>query len=277
MTMEIKKLTDCTVSEMVMAWNRGFDGYTVNLEMDETMFLNRLVTEELSPNHSIVAFVKGEPIGIIMNGFRVREGQPIAWNGGTAVAPEYRGSGIIHQLMEETMAMYAREKVKIATLEAIKSNETAIKLYQKYGYTVVEELVFLLGVQKDAEPLEYEVCSPEELPFLFDYQERVVWQCQPASIKQGEAHVFKIDEKVVGYSLFRRIWSEDKKLSRVNVYQLKLLTEHPAHILRMLATLGEKDTPLMFVNFIKNDPVIHYLLKQGFTVKAEQVWMEKRM
>lgn len=275
--MQIKKLTDCTPSEMVRAWNGGFNGYAVNLEMDEMMFLNRLVTEELSPEHSIVAFIKDEPVGIIMNGFRVREGQSIAWNGGTAVAPEYRGSGIIHQLMERTMAIYEQEKVEIATLEAIKSNETAIKLYEKYGYTVVENLVFLLGKQKDAKPLEYEVCRPEELIFLSGYQERVVWQCQPASIKHGEAYVFKIDEKVVGYSLFRRVWDETKKLNRVNIYQLKLLADNVEYIPRMLAAIGEKDTPVMLVNFIKNDAVTRYLLEQDFKVTAEQVWMEKRM
>lgn len=277
MKMQIKKLTDCTPSEMVRAWNRGFNGYAVNLEMDETMFLNRLVTEELSPEHSIVAFIKDEPVGIIMNGFRMREGQSIAWNGGTAVAPEYRGSGIIHQLMERTMAIYEQEKVEIANLEAIKSNETAIKLYGKYGYTVVENLVFLLGKQKGAKPLEYEVCRPEELITLSGYQERVVWQCQPASIKHGEAYVFKIDEKVVGYSLFRRVWDEAKKLSRVNIYQLKLLADNAEYIPRMLAAIGEKDTPVMLVNFIKNDPVTRYLLEQDFTVTAEQVWMEKRV
>lgn len=277
MKMQIKKLTDCTPSEMVRAWNRGFNGYAVNLEMDETMFLNRLVTEELSPEHSIVAFIKDEPVGIIMNGFRVREGQSIAWNGGTAVAPEYRGSGIIHQLMERTMAIYEQEKVEIATLEAIKSNETAIKLYEKYGYTVVENLLFLLGNQKGAKPLEYEVCRPEELISLSGYQERVVWQCQPASIKHGEAYVFKIDEKVVGYSLFRRVWDEAKKLSRVNIYQLKLLADNAEYIPRMLAAIGEKDTPVMLVNFIKNDAVTRYLLEQDFTVTAEQVWMEKRI
>lgn len=277
MKMQIKKLTDCTPSEMVRAWNRGFNGYAVNLEMDETMFLNRLVTEELSPEHSIVAFIKDEPVGIIMNGFRMREGQSIAWNGGTAVAPEYRGGGIIHQLMERTMAIYEQEKVEIANLEAIKSNETAIKLYGKYGYTVVENLVFLLGKQKGAKPLEYEVCRPEELITLSGYQERVVWQCQPASIKHGEAYVFKIDEKVVGYSLFRRVWDEAKKLSRVNIYQLKLLADNAEYIPRMLAAIGEKDTPVMLVNFIKNDPVTRYLLEKDFTVTAEQVWMEKRV
>lgn len=274
--MKIKKLTDCTLREMVVAWNRGFNGYAVDLEMDEVMFVNRLVTEELSPHHSIVAFVEEEPVGIIMNGFRKRGGQSIAWNGGTAVAPEYRGSGIVHQLMQETMTIYEQERVEVATLEAIKSNKKAIKLYEKYGYAVVDELVFLVGRRQDVEPMEYESCRPEQLLSLPNYQERVVWQCQPASIKHGEAYIFKENERVIGYSLFRKVWDEEEKLIRINVYQLKLTdVSEPHNLLRMLAAFSKEDLPIMMVNFVKDHMETRYLLEHGFTVTAEQVWMEK--
>lgn len=276
--MEMKRLTDCTLREMVVAWNRGFNGYAVDLAMDETVFVNRLVTEGLSPHHSIVAFVEGEPVGIIMNGFRKRGGKTIAWNGGTAIAPEYRGSGIIHSLMQETMTIYEQEKVQVATLEAIKSNEKAIKLYEKYGYAVVDELVFLVGKRQDVEPMEYESCRPEQLLFLPNYQERAVWQCQPDSLKYGEAYIFKESERVIGYSLFRKVWDEEGKLIRINVYQLKLTDGgEPHNLFRMLAAFSKGNIPIMMVNFVREQLETRYLLEHGFTVTTEQVWMEKSM
>ena len=97
--MEIKKLSDCTLQEIVTAWNRGFTGYLVQLEMNETAFITRLVSEGLSLEHSIVTFVNNEPVGIITNGFRTIDGKQMAWNGGTGIAPEFRGKGLIKQMI----------------------------------------------------------------------------------------------------------------------------------------------------------------------------------
>ncbi len=146
--MIIKKLSQCTLDEALKAWNDGFEGYFVPIQLNAEAFLNRLVGEGLSPNHSIVAFDENRPVGIVLNGFRIVNGKKISWNGGTGVATDYRGKGVSRALMEETLAIYKQENVDIATLEVIKENERAIKLYEKYGYEISDHLLFISGEYK---------------------------------------------------------------------------------------------------------------------------------
>ena len=164
--MEIKKLSDCTLKEMTKAWNRGFTGYIVPMEMNETAFLHRFVSQGLSPEHSIVAFINNDPIGIIVNGFRLINDKKIAWNGGTGLAPEYRGKGVIKKMMNEMLAIYEHQNVDIATLEAINENNVAIHLYKNYGYEIVDDLVFLCGEIGAGGSLQYKAYCPEKLPYV---------------------------------------------------------------------------------------------------------------
>jgi hypothetical protein len=82
----IKPLKNCRLDQILDAWNRGFEGYFVPINMTLDSFLSRMVFEGLSPELSIVAFDEEEPVGIIMNGVRDIKGKKQAWNGGTGVA-----------------------------------------------------------------------------------------------------------------------------------------------------------------------------------------------
>ncbi|MEH7086673.1 GNAT family N-acetyltransferase, partial [Neobacillus drentensis] len=89
MKITFKKLTECTIQDTITAWNRGFEGYFVQLEMTPELFFNRLVNEGLSLEHSLIAFDEEKPVAIVLNGFRVIDGQKTSWNGGTGIATEY--------------------------------------------------------------------------------------------------------------------------------------------------------------------------------------------
>ncbi|WP_279401287.1 hypothetical protein [Piscibacillus salipiscarius] len=55
---------------MVSVWNRGFEGYSVDVTMDTQTFLRRMVTEDLVAEASIIALDADSPVAIVMNGFR---------------------------------------------------------------------------------------------------------------------------------------------------------------------------------------------------------------
>lgn len=179
--MKIKTVAQCTLDEVLKAWNKGFEGYFIEINMTAEMFLQRLVGEGLSPEHSIVVFDQEEPIAIVMNGFRTIDGQKTAWNGGTGISPAYRGKGVSRLLMEETLAIYKRENVELGTLEAIKENQVAIALYEKYGYVVANQLLFLSGEYEakvtSTVALHIATIRPEQLAHLSFYRENVPWQC----------------------------------------------------------------------------------------------------
>ncbi|WP_285397899.1 GNAT family N-acetyltransferase [Lysinibacillus sp. fls2-241-R2A-57] len=281
--MKIKTVSQCTLEETLKAWNKGFEEYFVEIKMNEETFLNRLVGEGLYPELSIVAFDHHNPVGIVLNGFRQIAGKKTSWNGGTGISPEYRGKGISRVLMEETIAIYERENVEIATLEAIKENKVAIALYEKYGYTITNQLLFLSGeyeakVEKEA-TIHVETIRPEQLPHLSFYQEDVPWQCSWQSNKQGEAKVFYNDNNAaIGYMLYRTVWGKDGAIDHIVLYQLELLENGDVeNIPHFIASITNHKVKLATVNFLASNPVTSYLMDNGLEVKTEQVQMKKKM
>lgn len=281
--MDIKRLSQCTLEDVLQAWNDGFEGYVVPIKLNLDAFLTRLVGEGLSPNHSIIAFNEKRPIGIVLNGFKTVDGKKIAWNGGTGVVTDYRGKGISRALIEETLAIYKQENIEIATLEVIKENERAIKLYEKYGYEISDRLLFITGEYKteisELRKVKEELLRPEQIPSFSFYKEEVPWQCSWQSAKQGEAKVFYNDEnEPIGYAIYRRIWDGDKKLNRIVFHQLVLLGKGKREdIARFIATITKDTVNITTINFSAKNPVSDFFIEQGLKVTTEQYQMKKNM
>lgn len=285
MNIKIKKLTDCTITEAVTAWNKGFEGYFIKLEMTPETFFNRLVNEGLSMNHSIIAFDEEKPAGIVLNGFRLVNGKKISWNGGTGVATEYRGKGVSKLLMEEILNIYQEEGVEIATLEAIKENERAIRLYEKFGYHVVDSLVYLSGTPEinssSGTEIQSKTIRPEQLPTLPFYNENVAWQCQWQSVKSGEAQIYyDHDQNPLGYALFKRVWNQEGKIEKILLYQLEIIQDYDEEMMQAIFAkiIGGGNNPVNFItiNASMKNAATQYLLNNGFTKTTEQVQMVKR-
>lgn len=281
--MKIKTVAQCTLDEVLKAWNKGFEGYFIEINMTAEMFLQRLVGEGLSPEHSIVVFDQEEPTAIVMNGFRTIDGQKTAWNGGTGISPAYRGKGVSRLLMEETLAIYKRENVELGTLEAIKENQVAVALYEKYGYVVANQLLFLSGEYEakvtSTVALHIATIRPEQLAHLSFYRENVPWQCNWQSVKHGEAKVFYNDNnEPLGYMLYKTLWNEYGEVERILLYQMVILEESNVELItQFLASITTHKVHLTTVNFLASNPATSYLLKHGLKVTTEQVQMTKQL
>ncbi|URM34503.1 GNAT family N-acetyltransferase [Cytobacillus firmus] len=286
--MKIKRLSQCTLEEALTAWNKGFEGYIVPIKMDLQAFVNRMISEGLSPEKSIVVFMHGEPCGIIMNGFREINGRKIAWNGGTGIAPEFRGRGLSAAMMEEVISIYKAEKAHTAVLEAIEENERAIKLYKKAGYVITDHLLYLnkklthkeLNSLKE-KPFAIKKLYPEQLQSLSIYDSKAAWQCQWQSAKHGEAAVLLNDDgNAVGYILYKRILEAGGRTDRIIIYQLRFSNENDyekmtERILRHLFLDGDDSIDFTAVNISVSNPASVALRKLGFEKKVGQVMMEK--
>ena len=159
-----------------------------------------------------------------------------AWNGGTGISPAYRGKGVSRLLMEETLAIYKRENVELGTLEAIKENQVAIALYEKYGYVVANQLLFLSGEYEakvtSTVALHIATIRPEQLAHLSFYRENVPWQCNWQSVKHGEAKVFYNDNhEPLGYMLYKTLWNEYGEVERILLYQMVILEESTVELI----------------------------------------------
>jgi len=286
----IKRLSECTWEEATKAWNRGFEGYYFDATSTVERFAHRIGMEGLSPALSVVGFVDGEPVGLVLSGVRTIDGKKVAWNGGTGVATEFRRQGVGRKLMEALLSLYREEGVDIATLEAFRQNEKAIALYQQMGYKIVDHLLFLQTV--DVLPL-HPFGSPEDQPYriqkgiphdvraLSFYHSMAPWQTQWAGIRDGEALVAQdTDGQTAGYALFKRTFDEAGKLASIVLMQCAAdpSREDGEAVVRCL--LSHVFAPFEYVcrrttfNFpARHQLVVHVLEQAGFQPSTEQVYM----
>ncbi|WP_181884378.1 GNAT family N-acetyltransferase [Neobacillus piezotolerans] len=290
---EIKRLTDCTFNEALTAWNTGFEEYFVNLTMDIETFLRRFPAEDLSPSMSVVAFVDGEPAGLIVNGIRTIKGVKTAWNGGTAVAVKFRKKGVGRALMQATLDLYKQEGVQLAMLEAIKGNDKAITLYESLGYETVDELEFLELKGKLAESpfpdrkgFSVKKAYPAQVGNLSFYKGGNPWQTHWQSAKDAEAIIMSDENgKDVGYAYFKKAFNGEGVHISTTLCQCEAdeSREDAKEILQalLMQVFGsfEEDIRRVVLNLPKErSRLTHETLKDiGFTPFAYQVMMNREM
>jgi ribosomal protein S18 acetylase RimI-like enzyme len=289
----IRRLSTCSFEEAVQIWNEGFKGYFVDVTLSLDAYVARFYSEGLSPEYSFIAFSAGKLAGCLLNGIRSNAGRKVAWNGGTAVSPDFRGQGIGNLLLEAALDLYAEEDVELATLEAIRANNSAIALYQKFGYEIVDRLLFL---QRDGairttfshcDNDSYSIRSvpPAVVAGLEFYESSAPWQTQWQSVlsKNGAALIIADAQgEAVGYALYKKTFDQEGRLAAIVLYQCAAAPAEPNAENIVARALAEVYAPLDVEchrsthNLSeKNKIVCRHLTEAGFALFAEQVHMAK--
>lgn len=283
----VRRLSDCSFTDALTAWNNGFIGYRVQMEFTMEMFVWRMGQEGMSPRWSVIAYDGEVPVGIICSGIREIGGKKVGWNGGTGVAPDYRKRGVGRQMMLALLELYREEGVELATLEALSDNAPAIGLYESLGYRVVDQLQFLHREEPfAAQPFaaggyRAERRMPPEVVQVPFYEALVAWQSQWGSVKMGGEAVCVYDgEAVVGYALYRRAFDAEGQHIVTNLFQCVADPEREDGEAIYEALLGQvfapHDGPFLrrTFNLTAKDPrVIRLLEREGFTTFSGQVFM----
>lgn len=248
--------------------------------------------EGLSPSLSVVGFVDGESVGLVLTGIRIIDGKKVAWNGGTGVATEYRKQGVGREMMKALLDIYQQEGVDIAILEAFKQNEKAIALYQQVGYDVIDQLLFLQHSGPFAQnPFACEGEKtyrlkkgiPQDVRHLAYYNSMAPWQTQWAGIRDGES-VQVQDEAgaVVGYALYKRGFDDAGKQISISLFQCAAAPDRndADQIIKTALShvFGPFDQECRRATFnfpASQEQVVRILEEAGFAPSTEQVYMMK--
>ncbi|MGN7296457.1 hypothetical protein [Ferdinandcohnia sp. SAFN-114] len=115
------------------------------------------------------------------------------------------------------------------------------------------------------------------------YKALVPWQTQWNNARDGES-ILALDENknVVGYAIFKRLFNEEGRLQSIILFQCEAEPSHllKEDIIRNLLCMVYKITSQPVVrtaaNISMSNNILRELLeKEGFNVKAEQVFMIK--
>ncbi|HEV7745563.1 MAG TPA: GNAT family N-acetyltransferase [Pyrinomonadaceae bacterium] len=293
-TTEIRRLSACSFDEALKLWNEGFQGYVVDMTLSLAGYLSRLTRDGLAPESSLVAYCDGRPAGFLLNGFRKGARGKVAWNGGTGVAPEFRGRGVGKALMRATLDLYNELGVDLATLEAISTNEPAIALYGQCGYEIVDRLLSLRHegslpahsfARPNGESYVAELVAPAALGRLEFYDELAPWQSHWDNLgrNQGEALIVSDSSGVAcGYALYKKTYDERGSVNTIALYQCVArpgAEQEPvaACALQTLFAPFDLECRRSTYNLSKsNETVCVMLADAGFDLYIEQVHMRRQ-
>lgn len=285
-------MLDCSYADALEAWNEGFKGYNFNMSMTISKFNQRLTKEDLSPELSWVANSNQKPVGLILSGIRDIRGKKIAWNGGTGIAPEFRGKGVGRQLVEKSLETYQSYNVDECYLEAITSNTKAINLYEKLNYKVIDYLSFYK--ENNSVPSKsfrtdnfYSIKEsfPQNVKNLPFYQQESPWQTQWQSLKSDRAIIAYENNQPIGFTLYQQQLNDQNEL-QVILYQCSSLPNISREktilvlntMLHYIYNQDQQVTNRTAINIPKSNYYLVTLLEEtGFGKVIEQVHMSQHL
>jgi GNAT superfamily N-acetyltransferase len=121
------------------AFTAGFGGYPMPITFDVPKLSGKVRKEQYDLEHSLIAYEGVEPAGVAVLAIRGEAG----WCGGFGVVPSRRGRGLGRRLMAALLESARAAGVRRLTLEVLRENAAALRLYEAAGLRVVRDLLVL--------------------------------------------------------------------------------------------------------------------------------------
>lgn len=138
---EYKLCTEVPEEQIYQAAMSGFCDYIIPFNMEADFFSSHFWGPEGNKKEwSFIALDEGKPIGLVLGGIRIFDGRKTMRCGMLGIAPEYRGHGIAHKLMDLHKQTAVDEGCRQLFLEVIKGNDRAVKFYANLGYVKVYDI-----------------------------------------------------------------------------------------------------------------------------------------
>ena len=209
--MLIRHLTEQDTPDLLNTLNSAFADYIVPFQLNAEQLQFKIKSENIVSDWSLGVFDSDRLVAFIMHGVRKENGKTVVYNAGTGVLPEYRGQGLVGKMYDFTQPFFEENKVNELVLEVIEKNQSAIRAYEKNGFTIRRKLLCFVGELK---PISHQsAASIEPLHELLWEDLQLFWDISPSwqtaipsmDIAQPTAFGAFIDSQLVGYVLFNPV------------------------------------------------------------------------
>ena len=133
--MIFKSLEGISIQDLTHAFNSAFSDYIIPFHFSPDQLAEKLKADKFSPQYSVGAFDGNKLIGFIFHGYEEVDSIKTLYNGGTGVVPQHRGNGLTQQMYDYVLPILKEKEIDRIQLEVISSNLSAIRSYEKTGFT----------------------------------------------------------------------------------------------------------------------------------------------
>lgn len=222
--MQIRQLTKQDIPDLLNAINGAFADYIVPFQLNAEQLQFKMQSENIVPEWSIGVFEAEKLIAFIMHGVRTVNGKTVVYNAGTGVLPEYRGHGLVGKMYDYIQAFFEEHNVNQLVLEVIESNQSAIRAYEKNGFTIQRKLLCFAGELQPKQDLNIATIKPlqnfvwEDFKLFWDISPS--WQSAISSMDIAQPKVLGafVGEDLAGYVLFNP--------TNKRIYHIAVTPEH---------------------------------------------------
>ncbi len=180
MPMNRTTLDTVSIAQIIVALERGYEGYAVPVRFAPEALLKRIRCEHIDLAQSyLFSDDAGAASGCMLIARRGRRSRIAA----VGIAPEHRGSGVGGQAVQLALADARARGDRVVILEVLTSNTGARRLYERCGFAATRTLVgYERGPQpaSGSEAIASEI-EPEQVlaDLLRFYPDDVSWQSAP--------------------------------------------------------------------------------------------------
>lgn len=210
---EINDLTAVTLTELHEAFKDAFSDYVVPIHLTTTQLKSKMKRDSIRLDLSSGAFHNGRLVGFIMHGLGLFDNKLSIYNAGTGVLPKFRGRNLSMELFNYTLPKIITSGAQQVTLEVIRENIAALKVYKKLGFKIMRDLICyqegrrIRISQQEISGFRFQKTKKpdlESLKKMWDWNPS--WQNSMEAVQRiADAHSFilvKHKHKTVGYAAF---------------------------------------------------------------------------
>lgn len=202
--MIIKNLGETDFNEIMSCFLKVFENYYVKMPTDSSFYRERWRMANVRLDLSFGMFDNDVLVGFIINAIDKRNNELVAFNTGTGVIPEYRGQRIVNTIYNFAIPKLKKEGITLCTLEVIKENSIAIKIYQHIGFKITKSYKCFGGELSIDASKDYEL--KEEKSGSFDWktinQNNYSWDNHISTIRRGNYNYYQIIKNGIINSYF---------------------------------------------------------------------------
>lgn len=275
--MKISTLDNISYDEIANAFNIAFSDYYHPIKFTGEQLANKFLNEGGRSDLSVGVFDNNSLVGFILHFVNSTARETLVYNGGTGIAPDFRGVKLVSRMYEFILPILIFNKVNKMRLEVLVENAVAINMYKKQGFKIIRELDCFKGkLSYKKSSCECEITSLQKIDWN-DVSE--FWDFIPTW--QNSIHVMnnllgqnvclgaEINSKIIGYIIYNPIIKKIHQIAVHKSYRKKGVAS------QLLNAIEVFDDEIYFINAdTKCNEFKQLLESRGLLIFAKQFEME---